>query len=265
MALNAGKKISKDFDKRIYWVTGASSGIGMELARALAKARNYVFVSARSEDKLQCLYEAYPENIGIIPLDVTVPESIAQAEHALSEHTDHIDTLIACAGTCEYDDDLALPTGLYERVTQTNYLGTVETIRIALPFLRKSQLSPHIAVVSSLSAVVPFPRAAAYGASKAALDYFLQSLQIDLKPENIDVTSIRPGFVDTPLTQRNDFDMPFMISSKEAAARIVRALPKRPMFFDFPRRLAIPLKIMRCFPSFWRNVVAQKIKKEDDL
>ncbi len=265
MSMNTGRCADKGAEKRVYWITGASSGIGMEVARALAKARNYVFVSARSEEKLACLHEAYPENIGIIPLDVTDPHSIATAEQLLNEKTDHLDTLVACAGTCEYDDHLALPVDLYERVTRTNYLGTVETVRVALPLLRKSQLSPHIAAVSSLSAVVPFPRAAAYGASKAALDYFLQSLQIDLKPENISVTSIRPGFVDTPLTQRNDFDMPFIITSKEAAARIVKALHKRPMFFDFPRRLAIPIKMMRCFPRFWRNVVAQKIKKEDDL
>lgn len=265
MAKSSGNKSFKGDGKRIYWITGASSGIGMELARALAKERHYVFVSARSEEKLACLKEAYPENIGIIPLDVTDPLSMATAEKLLREKTDHLDTLVACAGTCEYDDNLRLPVDLYDRVTRTNYLGTVETVRVALPLLRKSRLSPHIAAVSSLSAVVPFPRAAAYGASKAALDYFLQSLQIDLKPENISVTSIRPGFVDTPLTQRNDFDMPFIISSKDAAARIVKALHKRPMFFDFPRRLAIPMKIMRCFPSFWRNVVAQKIKKEDDL
>ncbi len=252
-------------DKRTFWVTGASSGIGLDLARLLAKERNYVFVSARSMNKLECLREAYPENIHVIPIDFLNPISVASAEREINRHTDHLDSLIACAGTCEYDDGLNLPAELFSKVTQVNYLGVVDTVRVALPLLRRSTNRPHIAAIGSLSSVVPFPRAAAYGASKAALDYFLQSLKIDLSPDNIDVTIIRPGFVDTPLTQRNDFDMPFMMSSKEAAQRIISNLNKRPLFYDFPARLSIPLKMMRFMPGVWIKMVAHKFKKAEAI
>ncbi|MFL0800555.1 MAG: SDR family NAD(P)-dependent oxidoreductase [Agarilytica sp.] len=254
-----------DTDKRTFWVTGASSGIGLEIARLLAKDRNYVFVSARSMNKLECLREAYPENIHVIPVDLQDAASVAHAEREINKHTDHLDSLIACAGTCEYDDGLRLSTALFSKITQVNYLGVVDAVRIALPLLRRSTNRPHIAAIGSLSSVIPFPRAAAYGASKAALDYFLQSLKIDLFPENIDVTIIRPGFVDTPLTQRNDFDMPFMLSSKDAAQKIIRGLHKRPLFYDFPAKLSIPLKIMRFMPGVWMRMAAQKFKKAEAI
>ncbi len=254
-----------DLTNKTFWVTGASSGIGLDVARSLAKQRNYVFVSARSVNKLQLLKEAYPENVFVIPLDLCDPSSIEAAELALNQHTDYIDTFIACAGTCEYDGELRLDRSLYKRVTQTNYLGLVETVRIALPLLRKSSNNPLIMAVSSLSSLVPFPRAAAYGASKAAVDYFLQSLKIDLAEDGIDVVGVRPGFVDTPLTQKNDFNMPFMISSKQAAEEILKALAKRPMFFDFPAKLSVPLKVMKLLPGIWMNVVAPKFRKLEGL
>lgn len=246
-------------------MTGASSGIGLEVARLLAKQRNYVFISARSEDKLESLREAFPENISVIPLDLSCSVSIAAAESRIKRHTDYIDTLIACAGVCEYDEGLHLSSSMFERITRINYLGVVETVRIALPLLRGSKNSPHIVGVGSLCSIVPFPRAAAYGASKAALDYFLQSLKVDLVDEKIDVSIVRPGFVDTPLTQKNDFDMVFLMSSKAAAERVVGSLSARKLFFDFPLKLAIPLKIMRFLSWFWINYIAKKFRRAEML
>lgn len=256
---------TRELKNKTVWVTGASSGIGLDVARTLAKQRNYVFVSARSERKLAQLKEAYPENIFVVPLDLCDQESITTAELTLRRHTDHLDVFIACAGTCEYDGNLSLDRGLYERVTCTNYLGLVESVRVALPLLRKSNSDPVILGVSSLSSLVPFPRAAAYGASKAAVDYFLQSLKIDLIDEKIDVLVVRPGFVDTPLTRRNDFDMPFLMSSHDASMEVLRALVKRKLFFDFPAKLSLPLKIMRLFPLVWMRLVAPKLRKAESL
>ncbi len=243
------------------WITGASSGIGHDLARALAKARNFVYVSARSEKKLNALRDAYPQNIFVVPLDVGDLESFKEAEKQLKGHTDHIDCLIACAGTCEYDNDISLSSALFERITKINYLGVVETVRVALPLLRNSSNNPHIVGVSSLASVMPFPRAAAYGASKAALDYFLQSLKIDIQDQGIDITIVRPGFVDTPLTKRNDFDMPFLMSTDAAVKEILKAIDSRSMFADFPRKMSLPLKLMRLFPSLWMKSIAPKFRK----
>ncbi|MFL0811581.1 MAG: SDR family NAD(P)-dependent oxidoreductase [Agarilytica sp.] len=252
-------------NRRTYWIVGASSGIGLEIAQLLASERHFVIASARSEEKLEALQRRYPTNVAVVPLDVSDRFSIEEAEIKLRDVTDHIDTLIACAGTCEYDDHLKFPREMYESITKVNYLGVVECVRMALPFLRESNNRPHISAIGSLSSVVPFPRAAAYGASKAAVDYFMQSLKIDLKVDGIDVTVIRPGFVDTPLTEKNDFDMPFIMASSDAAKCIVEKLDRRPMFLDFPSRLAFPLKLMRLVPSFWMRIVAPSMKKQEAI
>ncbi|WP_158658092.1 SDR family NAD(P)-dependent oxidoreductase [Agarilytica rhodophyticola] len=248
------------------WITGASSGIGFDLAKLLAKHRNYLYISARSEDKLLALKAQFPDNIFVLPIDVGDSASLAKAEEVLHQQTDQLDMLISCVGTCEYDDVPALQAEQYERLTRVNYLGTVETVRIALPLLRKSASHPHIVAISSLAALVPFPRAAAYGASKAALEYFLQSLKVDIASDNISISIVRPGFVDTPLTQQNDFDMPFLMPSDLAAKHIVKAITKRKMFIDFPKQMSIPLKIMRFLPSFfWMKICAPRFRKPEVL
>jgi len=247
-------------DKTI-WITGASSGIGLDVARGLACARNFLYVSARSEEKLQALKREYPDNVHVIPLDVTNAEQLAEAERQINQCTDHLDILISCAGVCEYDDGPQLPNDLYERVMQTNFHGAVSTVKIALPLLRRSTSYPQIVAVSSLAAMVPFPRAAAYGASKVALEYFLQSLKVDISKDNIDITIVRPGFVDTPLTRRNDFDMPFIMSSDEAAQKVIGAIGKRKLFASFPNQMAIPLGIFSLLPRLWISAIAPKFKK----
>ncbi len=256
---------NKNNEKRTFWVTGASSGIGRELVRLLAMQRHFVFVSACSEDPLALLGDAYPENISLIPMDLTCPHSIEKAGAILKMHTDHLDTLITCAGVCEVDDDLRLSSDGFERVTRRNYLGSVDVIRVALPFLRQSENSPHIVGVGSLSSVVPLPGMAAYGASTAALDYCLQSLKIDLAHEKIDVSIVRPGFVGMTFAQENNFDQVLMTSSKNAAEKILHVLQCRRLFFDFPFRISFSLKIMRIFPSIWVNLIAPKFRRAGGL
>lgn len=244
------------------WITGASSGIGLDLVKLLANARNYIYISARSEDKLLALKAQFPDNIFVLPMDVGDSASILNADVTLRQHTDQLDMLISCVGMCEYDDVPTLQAAQYERLTRVNYLGTVETVRVALPLLRKSTNKPHIVAISSLAALVPFPRAAAYGASKAALEYFLQSLKVDIASDNISVSIVRPGFVDTPLTQKNDFDMPFLMPSDQAAKYIIKSVRRRKLFIDFPKKMSIPLKIMRFLPSFfWMRICAPKFRK----
>lgn len=248
------------------WITGASSGIGYELASELAKARNFVYLSARSKEKLQALKLRYPDNVYVLPLDVVDPASLVKAEKDLQEHTDHLDLVVLCAGTCDYDDSLSLLDAHYERLTQTNYLGSVRCLRIALPLLRRANGRAQIVGVSSLASVLPFPaRAAAYGASKAALEYFLQSLAVDLQYDSIDVSVVRPGFVDTPLTRKNDFDMPFLMTTAQAAGCILKGVAERKRVIEFPKRLVWSLKIMGLIPIFWMKVFAPKFRKSSTL
>ncbi|WP_371837826.1 SDR family NAD(P)-dependent oxidoreductase [Microbulbifer epialgicus] len=241
-------------------MTGASSGIGRALTLRLAKHKNFVIASGRRQQALAELQKCSPKRIGILQCDVADDDAMDVVPERLAELTDHLDIVIACAGTCEYDDGLRLESAMYRRVFDANFFGVVNTLRIALPLLTASS-SPVFAALSSLSSVVPFPRAEAYGSSKAALDYFLQSVRADVCNTNFKVICIRPGFVDTPLTARNDFKMPTLISAERAAKYIEDGIAKERSNIDFPRRLSWPLRFLGFFRFLWFRFCAPKISR----
>jgi short-subunit dehydrogenase len=127
--------------------------------------------------------------------------------------------------------------------------------------LLKSSLTPQLAIVSSMAHFFPFTRAEAYGASKAAISYFADSLRLDLADSGIRVCLIEPGFIDTPLTQKNDFSMPFLMSAEQAAARIFNGLHAGKLRLRFPRRLAYLLKTLNLLPYNLRCKLAAKMKQ----
>ncbi|MBU2986395.1 SDR family NAD(P)-dependent oxidoreductase [Saccharophagus degradans] len=249
------------------WVTGASSGIGKALVHQLAQANNFIIISGRNEASLSALAASAQGNIVALPFDVADASSHAMVKARLEALTDHIDIAILCAGTCEYDDGPTLDENMYKRVMDTNFFGAVNTVRLALPFLQSATKNkvrrPKIVAVSSMACMAAFPRAEAYGASKAALEYFIQSLAVDLKSQQIDVAIVRPGFVDTPLTRKNDFDMPWLMAPEEAANRILRNLKKNKLFIHFPWPMAMLLGVAKLFPSLWLHYIAPKLTKKE--
>jgi NAD(P)-dependent dehydrogenase (short-subunit alcohol dehydrogenase family) len=113
--------------------------------------------------------------------------------------------------------------------------------------------------VSSSATIVPFPRSEAYGASKAGMDYLAKSLRLDLVSENIGVTLVHPGFIKTPLTEKNDFEMPFLLTSDEAANRIFQGVNRRTKYLHFPKRLTLILKLFSILPaSLWQSIILRK-------
>lgn len=238
--------------RRTIWLTGASSGIGRSLAIELATHNHKVLVSARSGAALQELAAQYP-NIIPIPFDVTDKQQIPTVRAELLKHTQKIDQIIINAGNCEYLDIDAPDWAMMERIMSVNFFGMVNTLDVAMPLLERGS---HIVGIVSLATLLPFPKAEAYGSSKAAAQYFLDSLRVDLYEQGIDVTVVNPGFVKTPLTDKNDFSMPFLMSSEQAAQRIRKALDKRPRQYDFPSRLYWLLRAIALFPKLWSNRLA---------
>ena len=248
---------------KVVWLTGASSGIGFALAEALLLAGNQVIASARNTESLERLAASYPNTLSVLACDVSDEKSVASAHKKLEAMVDMLDLVILNAGTCEYVDLPKFDADLFRRVFATNIQGVVNCIALALPFLTrkapsKSKHKPHLVAVSSLSSLLPFPRAEAYGASKAALDYLMATLRIDLQGQ-VDVTVVQPGFVKTPLTAKNDFAMPGLIDCERAVAEIIWAIDKRKKMHRFPRRLAWPLLWLRAAGSFWESVIAPKL------
>lgn len=245
----------KKLQGKTIWLTGATSGIGLSLAKQLAAMGNHVIASGRNETALQRLVDETDGAISKLPIDLTDDLSVTQGEQKLSVLTDTLDLVIVNAGNCEYLDIEQFDSDLIERVFAINFFGAVQTVKVALPLLANAS-SPQIAVISSLSTVVPFGRAEAYGASKAALEYFANSMAIDLHHNGVDVSVIRPGFVKTPLTDKNTFDMPFIMSADDAAKRIIYGIERRRPLYEFPRRLAWTLRLCNTIPAIWRRVLA---------
>jgi short-subunit dehydrogenase len=248
-------------DKTI-WLVGASSGIGEALALRLAEAGNMVIVSARSEDKLHDVAKLHPQNISVLAADISKDNDAAEITQRLHSITDHIDIVIVAAGTVEYEDDLSLDPAMYRRVFDVNFFGTVNAISIAKPFLEAAPQKGYIVGLSSQSMMIGFSRAQAYGASKAAVDYFLHTLMIDLPQREFDVSVVRPGFVKTPMTSVNDFPMPFLMSADQAAGRILRGMEKRQRLIVFPKRLSCILRVLSCMPSLWYKYLGPKTSRD---
>lgn len=242
------------------WITGASSGIGRQLALAMARAGARVLASARSREALSALAQQH-SGIHALPFDVTDPASAEAVGEALRGLTAHLDRVILNAGTCEYFDISQPDWGMPARVMEVNFLGAVRTLEVAMPLLVNSQRRGHIVGVVSLATAAPFTRAEAYGASKAALQYFLDSLRTDLVAREMDVTVINPGFVKTPLTDKNDFAMPFLQPVEQAAEKMLHAIVRRPRRYDFPHRLKWLLAALTWIPGFWYGVVAPRMQK----
>jgi short-subunit dehydrogenase len=244
---------------KVIWLTGASSGIGYALCESLLQMGNRVFASARNCSTLETLNNQYP-HLYLIPCDMTDSASLQQAAEKIKTYTPYVDILIANAGTCEYLDVTDFDSALIQRVMNTNFMGTVKTIETALPFLYQA-FSPYIAVVSSSAAWLPLPRAAAYGASKAALNYFMESLRSDLTHLGFKISMINPGFVQTNLTDKNDFAMPMRISAQQAATAILRGLEKEQWNIHFPKKFTYILKIIACLPARLRMAITARMSR----
>lgn len=240
-------------------ITGASSGIGRQLALHYAANGWTVYALARSADKLTEL----SKNAGIhaLPLDLTDNAAIQATAANLLDQGVILDLVLLNAGTCEYVDANDLDLAAFERTFAVNYHAVVAASKYFMPLL-KASLSPQLAIVSSMAHFFPFTRAEAYGASKAAVSYFTDSLRVDLAGSGISVHLIEPGFVDTPLTQKNDFAMPFLVSVNEAAERIYNGLRRGNSRIRFPRRLSVMLKLLSVLPYNLRNAVALRMKQQ---
>lgn len=235
----------------IIWIAGASSGIGAALAKTYASAGHTVFASARSADKLQALATESGEWAGkvvALPCDVTDNESVLAAVKEI-ELTGPIDKAILNAG---FYDPIELSELDLEHFTSTYDVNLYGVVRCFLALLPGMKGAGHgqVAIVSSVSGYTGLPRAAAYGSSKAALINLAESLQPECKAVGVDVRLICPGFVRSPLTDKNSFEMPFIIEAEEAAERIVKGLNGNSFEIHFPKRFTLMLKLLRNVPYF---------------
>tara|TARA_R110002167_G_scaffold40521_2_gene124457 strand:- start:8792 stop:9535 length:744 start_codon:yes stop_codon:yes gene_type:complete len=244
--------------KRTILITGATSGIGESLLHHYLANDYQVIACGRNKEKLKQLADS---NADVIPVafDITDSEQIKAAAAELKQIA-RIDILMFNAGDCRYIDNAKAFDGeLFASIIATNLQSLGYLLEYFLP---KVDAGGQAVFISSSATLLPFPRAEAYGASKAGIDYLANSLRIDLKAQDIAVTLVHPGFINTPLTDKNDFSMPFLLSSQQAASRIYQGVSAKKSYLHFPKRLTLLLKLLALFPDVvWQNIALKSEKK----
>lgn len=232
-------------------VTGASSGIGLELARQLAREGTKVALVARRKDLLDSLAAEIHAAGGTalsLPCDVRerIPMHAAVAETV--RELGPIDLLIANAGVGHVIPADRFDAAFFEDTIRTNLLGPVYAVEAVLPSML-SRHSGHLVGISSLAAYRSFPMTHAYCASKSALNAFLEGLRTEISDRGVRVTTVCPGFVRTPMTVKNQGAMPFLLEPDDAARRILRAARAGRRVYNFPWQMAALMAVVRMLPS----------------
>jgi len=230
----------------VVWITGASSGIGRALALRLAQQGQRVVISARRADELAALAAAHP-GIAAWPLDVTDAGAVAAAVPAIEAAYGAIALAVLNAGTHEPTPARDFRAAAVRRLVEVNLMGVVHCLDAALAAMR-ARGSGHIAVVASVAGYRGLPTAAGYGATKAALINLCEALKPECDALGIKLQLVNPGFVETPLTERNPFPMPFLIPVERAIDRLLAGLAGGAFEITFPRRFAFILKLLRLLP-----------------
>lgn len=230
------------------WLIGASSGIGAALAPRLTGAGAKLAISSRREEELQKVASTcVPAGVLVKPLDVTDLDAVEAVYRDLVAEWGAVDSVIYNAGTWTLADVTKFEARTALRQIDVNYLGLIRVVGTVMPAMIQRRAGAIVGV-ASVAGYAGFPRAAAYSSSKAGVHAFLSSIRMELSKYGVDVVTVSPGFVDTPLTEDNDFRMPFMVSADVAADRILEGLLEGRQEIHFPRRLSIPLKLATALP-----------------
>lgn len=233
---------------QLVWITGASSGIGRELALQLASEGVTVAASARSRDKLDELAAASPL-IKPYPLDVSDPAAVKDAVAQIGRDLGAIDLAILNAGIWQQMTVSDYSTDVAKNSMMVNYFGVAHALEPVLDaFL--SHGKGHVAVVSSVAGFRGMLKGAAYAPTKAALIAMCEALYPHMKRKGLNLTVINPGFVKTPMTDVNTFPMPFIIPVEDAARIIIRGLKRKKYEIVFPWRMALLMKTLRILPNW---------------
>ena len=246
------------------WITGASSGIGKALAIKFANNGWKVAISARRENLLQDLSK---NNSNIFPftLDVKDEKLTKSVFQNIIEKFKTLDICVFCNGIHDPEAEKKLSSEKIREIMETNFFGTLNCIMAANAFFRENK-SGHISIVASVAGYRGLPAASGYCASKSALISLAESLYFDFKRHNVRVSVINPGFIKTPMTDKNKFPMPMIKSSEFAAEEIFIGLTKKNAFeIHFPLVFTMLMKLLKIMPNWLYLMIASKGMKKIKL
>jgi short-subunit dehydrogenase len=230
-------------------ITGATSGIGKALAIAYLNRGDNVIACGRNIEKIVDLTE-WSNHIQPLSFDLTDYNNYPDIDQEL-------DVLILNAGDCYYvDNPIEFDAHAFEKLINVNLISIGYCLQ---RWLKKLKPGGRLVLVSSSAAILPLPRAEAYGASKAALTYMGKTLAVTLRQHGISVSVVQPGFVATPLTERNTFPMPMLLDSEYAAQQIVSGIERGKPEINVPFRFVFVMKLLRLLPEFIWQRLAQRM------
>ena len=250
-------------EKKIIWITGASSGIGKALAIKFAEKGWIVAASARRENLLEELKKFNP-NIYSFPLDVTEIENCKLIANKIIEKFGGIDICVFGTGIHDPKSEKKFNLNKIREIMEVNYFGTMNSINSIYEYFSEKK-NGQISIISSVAGYRGLPAAGAYCASKAALTSYAESLNFDMQMKNVKVSLISPGFIKTPMTDQNDFPMPMIKSPEFAANEIFKGLTEKKSFeIHFPKAFTYFLKFLQILPSsIYFKLVSKGMKKID--
>jgi len=228
------------------WITGASSGIGRALALKFAEENWLVAISARRKKLLDEL--AKNENISAFDLDVTDENLVEARFRDIIDKFKNLDLCVFCSGAYDPKLEQEINKEQIRKIMDINFFGVLNCIKAVEDYF-KNKKEGHISIVSSIAAYRGLPNSSGYGPSKAALTNLTESLYFTFKKHNVRISLISPGFIKTPLTNQNKFNMPFIKTPEFAANKIYDGLIKSNSFeVHFPKQLTLFLKFLRILP-----------------
>lgn len=227
------------------WLVGASSGIGEATASALHARGAQVLLSARSAALLQAFVQTH-ESAQAWPMDVTDAAAVAQAASDILAQGP-LDMVVYCAGHYREMRASAMDMADLRQHLEINYVGALNVLHAVVPALI-AQGRGHISLISSVAGFRGLPKSLAYGPTKAALTNLAETLYLDLQPLGLGVSVVHPGFVQTPLTARNQFSMPALITPEQAALAMIKDWERGAFDIHYPKRFTRWMKLLRLLP-----------------
>lgn len=232
------------FNKKTYWVVGASEGLGRALAETLSRQGAHLILSARNADRLAEICDTLP-NARAVPFDVTDLDAVRHAVVEVGE----VDGLVYNAGAYEpmrsgdWDSEAVLA------MTDVNYTGALRVLGETVPgFVHAGR--GDITLIGSLSGYRGLPAAVGYAASKAALISLAETMRFDLAGTGVTVRIVNPGFIRTRLTEKNNFRMPMLMTPGDAAERVLKAMSRRRFRTDFPAPFSWLVRLIGYLPDW---------------
>ena len=245
---------------KVIWRTGASTGIGKSLAIKFSKNGWKVAISARRAEILNDI-SRQNENIFPFPLDVTNREDCKKVFLEIKNKLQNIDICVFSTGTWDPKKEKEIDVDQIENVMKVNFFGTLNSIKSVEKYF-KDLGKGHISIVSSIAGYRGLPNSTGYGPSKSALNNLTESLYFDFKKYGVRISLISPGFIKTPMTDKNDFKMPFLKTSEYAADKIYDGLVNTNVFeIHFPKQLTLTLKLLKILPNWLYLKLVGKLTK----